>query len=278
MSANDGKSVSHRNTLAACAAVLTLAMQGTTLGNETNRPAGAQIAAVPDGSGKSTTPAASDVRPGKPMTGLRLTDSPFLIEPRFPHPDRSAADSVSAALTKADFLAEPPVSRPSQAGVTARVAPLGLSTADLAEEVNCLALNIYFEARNEPDEGQIAVAHVVLNRVSDPRFPETACKVIRQGGARKRHRCQFSWWCDGLSDRPRNSRKWVSTKAMAEAVYWGRSADPTDGALWYHADYVSPSWGRVFKRNGQIGRHIFYLDQDKPTQIASRATEAPSTP
>ena len=56
------------------------------------------------------------------------------------------------------------------------------------------------------------------------------------------------------------------------------SADPTDGALWYHADYVSPSWGRVFKRNGQIGRHIFYLDQDKPTQIASRATEAPSTP
>jgi spore germination cell wall hydrolase CwlJ-like protein len=276
MSANDGKSVSLRNTLAACAAVLTLAIQGTTLGNETNRPAGTQMATLPGVSGRPASPVASDVGPA--MAGLRLTDSPFLIEPRFPHPDKSAADSVSAALTKAEFLAEPPVSRPSRAGVTARVAPLGLSTADLADEVNCLALNIYFEARNEPDEGQLAVAHVVLNRVSDPRFPETACKVIRQGGARKRHRCQFSWWCDGLSDRPRNSRKWVSTKAMAEAVYWGRSADPTDGALWYHADYVSPSWGRVFKRNGQIGRHIFYLDQEKPTQIASRATEAPSTP
>ena len=275
MSANDGKSVSLRNALAICAAALTLAIQGTALGYETNRPADAQTAALPGVSGEPATPVASDVGPGKAMAALSLTDSPFLIEPRFPYPDKSAADSVSAALTNAEFLAEPPMPRPSQTGVSARVASLGATTADLEEEVNCLALNIYFEARNEPDEGQLAVAHVVLNRVSDLRFPKTVCKVIRQGGARKRHRCQFSWWCDGLSDRPRNSGKWASTKAMAQAVYWGRSADPTDGALWYHADYVSPSWGRVFKRDRQIGRHIFYLDQDKPTQIASRATETP---
>jgi spore germination cell wall hydrolase CwlJ-like protein len=278
MSANDGRSVSLRTTLAACAAVLTLAIQATALGNETDRQAGGQTAAGPGFWDEPAYPLPSGVGLGKAMAVLNLTDSPFLIEPRFPHSDGSATDGASETLSEADFLAEQPNARPAPVSLKAQVASLGPTTAELVEEVNCLALNIYFEARNEPDEGQLAVAHVVLNRVSDPRFPETVCKVIRQGGARKRHRCQFSWWCDGLSDRPKNHRKWAANRAMAQAVYWGRSEDPTAGALWYHADYVSPYWGRVFKRDRQIGRHIFYLDQEKPTQVASRITDAPSTP
>jgi len=162
-------------------------------------------------------------------------------------------------------------------GVSAQaVAALGLDVpkrapteADPQEELNCLALNIYFEARNEPRKGQSAVAHVVMNRVADSRFPDTACKVVRQGGERVRHRCQFSWWCDGRSDRPRNRRVWERAQAMAQDVYWGRSEDPTQGALWYHADYVMPYWGRVFERGPKIGRHIFYLGHKERVRVAA---------
>jgi hypothetical protein len=278
MSAKDGRSVSPRSALAVCAAILTLVVQGTASGDGSNRPAGAQLAAVPalaNGPVRAVTKQAARPRTASQVS---LEDSPFLIEPRFPLADGRAADSASETLRRAGFLAEPPGAQRPPNLPEAEVAALGLSTAELRQEVDCLALNIYFEARNEPYEGQIAVAHVVLNRVSDPRFPETACEVIRQGGARERHRCQFSWWCDGLSDRPKNNAKWATSKALAEAVYWGRSTDPTAGALWYHADYVSPYWGRVFRRYRQIGRHIFYLDREQPTQIASRAIDSPNTP
>jgi spore germination cell wall hydrolase CwlJ-like protein len=276
MSANDGKSVNPRTSLAACAAALTLVIQGSAVGEGSNRLTGDQIAAIPRVSEGQVRAMAGQSGGGQDVSALNLEESPFLIEPRFPRAQMRAADGALESSNRADFLTERLLSDPGS--VRAEVASLGLSTAELRKEVHCLALNIYFEARNEPYEGQIAVAHVVLNRVSDPRFPETACKVIQQGGERIRHRCQFSWWCDGLSDRPKNNWKWANSRAFAETVYWGRSTDPTGGALWYHADYVSPYWGQVFKRNRQIGRHIFYLDPDKPTQIASRAVGQPNTP
>ena len=259
MSATEYRLRNFRTALTVCAAVLTLTLPGAALGDEASQKTAA---------GASFWDEPGDPGPDAILTIAGLTDSPFLIEPPFPRADGSAGEDARArlSLTMADFMAETPF---SQANLAGRAAALGPSTAEVEEELNCLALNIYHEARNEPDEGQFAVAHVVLNRISDPRFPESVCKVIRQGGERVRHRCQFSWWCDGRSDRPRNLRKWRNIKAMAEAVYWGRSMDTTGGALWYHADYVSPYWGRIFKRSRQIGRHIFYVDQDKPTQVAS---------
>ena len=140
---------------------------------------------------------------------------------------------------------------------------------DLIEEIGCLSLNIYFEARGEPDLGKAAVAHVVLNRVVDKRFPTTVCDVVRQGGEQKLHRCQFSWWCDGRSDKPRNVQSWKQAKAVAQQVYWGFAPDPTAGALWYHADSVSPSWGKVFNRGPKIGQHIFYKDDVLPPQLTA---------
>jgi spore germination cell wall hydrolase CwlJ-like protein len=140
---------------------------------------------------------------------------------------------------------------------------------DIAEEIGCLALNIYFEARGEPDLGKIAVAYVVLNRVADKRFPATVCDVVRQGGEQRLHRCQFSWWCDGRSDTPRDTRSWQQVQAVARQVYWGFSPDPTAGALWYHADSISPSWDHVFNRGPQIGQHIFYLDNPSLPQLKS---------
>ena len=103
-----------------------------------------------------------------------------------------------------------------------------------------------------------------------PRFPDTVCRVIKQGGERVRHRCQFSWWCDGLSDRPANRRLWAESQAVAEKVFWGRSEDPTNGALWYHANYVSPYWRRAFERGPQIGLHIFYQEPKAMLMASSR--------
>jgi spore germination cell wall hydrolase CwlJ-like protein len=140
-------------------------------------------------------------------------------------------------------------------------AQIGVSPKiDIVEEIDCLALNIYFEARGEPKLGQVAVGHVVLNRVVDKRFPETVCGVIRQGGEKKLNRCQFSWWCDGRSDRPRDAEAWQEIRSLAREVYWGFAGDPTTGALWYHALSVSPSWGKRLTRGPQIGQHLFYID------------------
>jgi spore germination cell wall hydrolase CwlJ-like protein len=139
-----------------------------------------------------------------------------------------------------------------------------------AGEIECLALNIYFEARGEPEAGQLAVGHVVMNRVNSERFPGTVCDVVQQGGELRRYRCQFSWWCDGRSDKPGNKRLWEKSAELALNVYWGRSEDPTDGALWYHADYVKPFWRKSFERGPKIGRHIFYSQAPRGTQIASR--------
>ncbi len=144
-------------------------------------------------------------------------------------------------------------------------APAAAETeVDIVEEIDCLALNIYFEARGEPDIGKIAVGFVVLNRVADRRFPETVCEVVQQGGEQTLHRCQFSWWCDGQSDKPLDARSWRKIQTVARTVYWGFSNDPTDGALWYHADSVSPYWGQILNRGPKIGQHIFYVDEPLP--------------
>lgn len=127
-------------------------------------------------------------------------------------------------------------------------------------ELECLALNIYHEARGEPPEGQLAVAQVVLNRASDRRFPNHVCDVVKDGGEEMRYRCQFSWWCDGRSDKPSDFAAWQQSRRAASAALSGHATDPTFGALWYHADYVRPGWAETMTRMTSIGSHIFYLD------------------
>jgi spore germination cell wall hydrolase CwlJ-like protein len=150
--------------------------------------------------------------------------------------------------------------------------PVGRADIERSE-LNCLALNIYFEARGEPLQGMLAVGHVVMNRVASPRFPRRVCGVVKQGGFKQRHRCQFSWWCDGQSDRPRNRRAWKEAIFAAKLIRRGMTADPTRGALWYHADYVAPIWSQDFDRSSRlrIGRHIFYgADAPQGTRLAGR--------
>ncbi|MES9866497.1 MAG: cell wall hydrolase [Candidatus Thiodiazotropha sp. LLP2] len=138
-------------------------------------------------------------------------------------------------------------------------------TLKLTNELQCLALNIYFEARSESVEGQHAVGHVVMNRVAHRGFPNSICDVVKQGGEERRNRCQFSWWCDGRSDEPANRRAWLKSLELAYDVYLGRVNDPTRGALWYHAEYVSPTWSKALTMVTKIGQHLFYQSRKQPT-------------
>lgn len=138
-------------------------------------------------------------------------------------------------------------------------------------DIECLATNAYFEARNEPVAGQVGVTQVVLNRVDSELFPDDVCSVIYQGetyrdedGNRvpRRNRCQFSWWCDGRSDIPRNWKKYSEIYQIVAEVARDRAndqgSDITNGSLFYHADYVNPRWNRRMDKEVQLGRHIFY--------------------
>lgn len=134
-------------------------------------------------------------------------------------------------------------------------------------ELYCLAENIYHEARGESYEGQLAVANVTLNRVDSKRFPDSICGVTKQsfwvirGGKKirpQKYRCQFSWFCDGKPDTIGNYKSWREVYKVAVDAVYGTVEDNTGGATFYHADYVSPGWAKLFKKTVKIGTHIFY--------------------
>lgn len=127
------------------------------------------------------------------------------------------------------------------------------------QDVECLALNMYREARGEPLNGMIAVAFVTLNRVKSSAFPSSLCSVVYQ---KHKNVCQFTWHC--LKGLPKiNQQTYDYIRTVAKLVYFNtdKVADPTKGALFYHADYVNPKWNRVMKKTAYIGKHIFYRDR-----------------
>jgi spore germination cell wall hydrolase CwlJ-like protein len=122
-------------------------------------------------------------------------------------------------------------------------------------EIDCLALNMYREARGEEAQGKVAVALVTMNRLKTPGFPDTVCKVVKQ---KTQKVCQFSWVC--MNGLPRIDEKIYNySKALATRVFLNHDLieDFTGGALFYHADYVNPKWKRL-EVTTTIGRHIFY--------------------
>lgn len=131
-------------------------------------------------------------------------------------------------------------------------------TKFVQSEIECLAKNIYFEAGNQSQEGKLAVAQVTRNRVNDGKYPNTYCEVVFQSN--QANRCQFSWTCDGKSDRPRNLPIYESAKTIAEDVYYGRirSNKIKNDVLYYHANYVNPTWNREMQLTANIGNHQFY--------------------
>ena len=148
---------------------------------------------------------------------------------------------------------------------------VGLLMGVTDAEIKCLADNMYFEARNQGLAGLLAVMNVVMNRVSDSRYPDTICEDTKQGPTKLswkgtgeeipvRNRCQFSWYCDGKSDK-------VTDKSSYENIYnfsYGvlnltiPYLDITEGATHYHADYILPAWAAAKTKTVEIEDHIFY--------------------
>jgi spore germination cell wall hydrolase CwlJ-like protein len=224
----------------------------------------------------STEPASAALSPSGGATGTTgqaqaaVTPS---AEGRTPAVPRALALS---STTPQDMNAIPvqvaaaPVSMPAfalapDAALPARVEPGGrpryadLVAADaLPREQRCLAEAVYFEARSEPEEGQAAVAQVVLNRVKSGLYPSTICGVVYQN--RHRHlACQFTFACEGKALRITEMDSWRTAVRIADAVLNGKTyLTDVGSSTHYHADYVRPSWSRKLKKMDVIGRHIFY--------------------
>lgn len=129
----------------------------------------------------------------------------------------------------------------------------------MTTQKQCMALAMYWEAKGEGLVGMAAVGAVVLNRMADERFPDTACGVVGQGG--ETGRCQFSFWCDGRSDYPVEPKPWETAVRLAKVLLDGRIVDPTEGAMFYHATRVKPGWSTRMTVTTQIGNHRFYSDR-----------------
>lgn len=125
-----------------------------------------------------------------------------------------------------------------------------------AEQLRCLALNVYWEARSESAQDQQAVAHVTLNRVASPVYPKTICGVVHQRS--KTGACQFGWACDRKSDTPKERKAWQAAIENAKTALAQRRADPTRGALFFHRTTERPAWAARKQRTVRIGHHIYY--------------------
>jgi len=134
----------------------------------------------------------------------------------------------------------------------------------MLEGLACIALAVYFEARSEPLAGQMAVAQVVINRMADNRWPNEPCGVVKDGpvnskGVPLRHRCQFSFYCDGKPETIHEHEAWRTAEEVAEAAMQS-TIDITEGSLYYHTPDVNPKWRYTKTEVIQIGNHIFYSE------------------
>lgn len=160
--------------------------------------------------------------------------------------------------------------RPSQGALDFK--SKGETQAEFEErERRCLATAIYFEARGEPEHGQIAVGQVILNRVRSPQFPETICGVVYQG--QMAPGCQFSFACDGKTDTPRKDAQWAQAQDLTRKITSGQVWLPEVGySTFYHANYVNPRWVRDMSKIDKIGRHIFYKKRNEQPYVVEAST------
>ena len=124
--------------------------------------------------------------------------------------------------------------------------------APLSDEANCMAVAVYFEARGESAEGQLAVAKVVMNRAASGKYPTDWCSVVKQP-------YQFSFVRHGqFPSADTNCEAWKKAEAVAELAVANVVPTLSDDVLWYHADYVAPTWRNNLQEVQKIGAHIFY--------------------
>ena len=161
-----------------------------------------------------------------------------------------AATAASAPLGTADGLGLA-LGEPSGPSFLA-----GMNQRDRMRATLCLASAIYYEAATEPDEGQRAVAQVVLNRVRHREWPNSVCGVVYQGSSAPG--CQFSFACDGAMARGPSLTAWIRARRVAEAALAGSVYTPVGAATFYHTLAVSPPWAPRLVPMSVVGAHIFY--------------------
>ncbi|MEP9404017.1 cell wall hydrolase [Sphingomonas silueang] len=193
---------------------------------------------------------AGDVPATPPATVTRQT-AQLLRNPFAPEALRPLDPNRARQWNAAVPTAEP--GTPAATGFAA----LAAAPVDRMRSIDCLADAIYYEAGNEPVEGQRAVAQVVLNRVRHPAYPNSVCGVVYQGAAR-RTGCQFSFVCDGSLARARTPAGYARARGVAETALAGYVYAPVGWATHYHADYVVPYWAAGLTKVATIGAHIFY--------------------
>lgn len=128
----------------------------------------------------------------------------------------------------------------------------------LDPQTRCLALSVYWEGRSEIEAGQVAIAHTVLNRARNGKFPRAICSVVTQGDNDGKPGCQFAWWCDGKSDEPTNASQWKAAVKAAQQAMSPKAPDPTGGALYFHGNNDNPCWKKTRTQLTCIGNHVFY--------------------
>lgn len=181
-----------------------------------------------------------------------------------------------AALPEDDPLADNPHILMLDRGPAAEpINAARLLPSDRARALQCLTNAIYYEAGNEPEEGQRAVAQVVLNRVASPLWPNSVCATVYQGGERSDMRCQFTFSCDGSMARPPARDKWARAWNVARRALDGETFAPAGLATFYHTLAVRPPWSDTVKPVAVIGAHIFYRLPDhrgRPGAFGQRLT------
>ena len=189
-----------------------------------------------NGSGASAQNVAVDQASSQPSeAGDQPLPQTFTVT-TLPNGSESAAPEVEAPQIHAASLA---------ALVAAQPQP-----GELSRELNCLAGAIYFEAKSESLAGQLAVGRVIVARSKSGRFPNSYCGVVFQPS-------QFSFVRGGgMPGIAKSSRQWKNAVAMAQIAHSGTWRSPVEGALYFHAAYVSPGWH--MKRMGRIENHVFY--------------------
>ena len=146
------------------------------------------------------------------------------------------------------------------AAATPFVAPPFLTSSsvdDASRAAECLTAAVYYEARSQSEDGQRAVAQVVLNRVRDRAFPNSVCGVVYQG-AERRTGCQFSFTCDGSMNRSREPGAWDRARAVASAALGGSVYAPVGAATSFHTTSILPWWASSLARITTVGAHVFY--------------------
>ncbi|NIJ21594.1 spore germination cell wall hydrolase CwlJ-like protein [Sphingomonas naasensis] len=207
-------------------------------------------------SAKALSPAAPPELPRTPPSG-------FEAEDHFPGAAwyTAVSDEAAVATGTTGTMALPDLPVPEGAVVDSSIQPaapfhVAGSAIDHARALQCLTQAVYYEAASEPDDGQRAVAQVVLNRVRHPAFPATVCGVVFQGSEKRG--CQFSFACDGAMARIPSRVAWARAARVAEAALAGSVFAPVGMATHYHTYAVTPSWNRALVMTGVFGAHFFH--------------------